>query len=292
MLGIVSRFSDFNPSSDYGGSGNPAWRKGYILAEQARERLGLGSKPVFPMRSLVEDTLGIPVIQAQLPNAIAGATVAVTDENGLEYRGIVLNTLGQNENVWIRRATLAHEIAHLLYDPEDRLDRIRVDTYDMNDVNPEGGSTDYVEQRANAFAIAFLAPLDAVRRMTPTPVSGESISEVMGHFGLSLTSARFHVSNAQFRQYDMPSTNDIPKTWPGDDWKAGEDFTADYFPISDTPMQRRGQFAGLVAAGYEYGLIGEQTASAYLHCDVENFLDKLEAIRSIYPRDGEASAGP
>ena len=154
---------------------------GYDLAEQAREHLGLGDEPVPSMRSLVEDNLGIPVIQARLRNEIAGATVAVTDEDGHECRGIVLNTVGQNQNVWVRRATLAHEVGHLLYDPEDRLEGIRVDTYETNDVNPESGSTDYVEQRANAFAIAFLAPLGAVRRVAPTPISGESISKAMAH---------------------------------------------------------------------------------------------------------------
>ena len=235
------------------------------------------------MRSLAEDVLGVPVIQARLPNEIAGATVAVTSEDGCEYRGIVLNTVGQNENVWVRRATLAHEIGHLLHDPDDRLERIRVDTYEMNGDNPQGGLTDYVEQRANAFAIALLAPLEAVRLMAGTPISGESISRIMRQFGLSLTSARFHVSNAYYHQYNMPSSDDIPETWPGDDWKASENFTADYFPIEYTPIQRRGQFAGVIAAGYEYGLISEQTAAAYLDCTVKDFLDKLGLIRSIYP---------
>ena len=194
-----------------------------------------------------------------------------------------LNTAGQNENVWVRRATLAHEIGHLLYDPDDRLERVRVDTYAINGVNPQTKSTDYVEQRANAFAIAFLAPLDAVRKVAPTPVSGEGISKVMAHFGLSLTSARFHVSNAHHRQYDVPPSYDIPDTKPGDEWSGSENFTADYFPISNTPMQRRGQFAGVVAAAYQSGLISEYTASAYLDCEVEEFLDKLPVIFSIYP---------
>ena len=282
-LRIDPRYTAFEPCSDYGGPGNPAWLIGYRLAEQARQRLGLGDKPVPSMRSLVEDVLGVPVIQAELPNEIAGATVAVNGEDDRRCRGIVLNTFGQNENVWVRRATLAHEIGHLLYDPDDRLESVRVDTYEMNDVDPQRGSTDYVERRANAFAIALLAPLDAVRLRVRTPISGESISDVMRHFGLSLTSARFHVSNAHYRQYDMPSNYDVPATQPGDDWKASENFTADYFPIEDTPIQRRGQFAGVVAAAYEHGSIGEQTAAAYLGCGVKDFLDGLEPIRSIYP---------
>lgn len=279
-LGIVPKHMEFEPSSNYGGWDNPAWRVGYRLAEQAREHLGLGDGPISPMRSLVEEVLGIPVIQARLQKEIAGATVAVRDEHGTERRGIVLNTDGQNRNVWVRRATLAHEIGHLLYDSEEDLKQVRVDTYDANSTNPEDG-TDYVEQRANAFAIAFLAPLHAVRSTAPAPVSGDDVSKVMQHFGISLTSARFHISNAHYRQYDMPP--DIPHTPPGDDWKGGEEFTADYFPIESTPTQRRGRFAGLVVAGYKRGLLSEQTAAAYLGCEVEDFEDNLKDITNIYP---------
>lgn len=281
-LGIVPKHMEFEPSSNYGGWDNPAWRVGYRLAEQAREHLGLGDGPISPMRSLVEEVLGIPVIQARLQKEIAGATVAVRDEHGTERRGIVLNTDGQNRNVWVRRATLAHEIGHLLYDSEEDLKRVRVDTYDANSADPEE-RTDYVEQRANAFAIAFLAPLDAVRSTVPAPVSGDDVSKVMKHFGISLTSARFHISNAHYREYDMPPDKDIPYTRPGSDWEAVEIFTADYFPIESTPTQRRGRFAGLVVAGYKRGLLSEQTAAAYLGCEVEDFEDNLEDITDIYP---------
>ena len=283
-LAVNGKHREFDPCPDYGSHGNPAWRIGYGLAEQARQHLGLRDEPVPSMRGLVEETLGVPVIEARLPSEIAGATVAVAEENGREYRGIVLNTIGQNQNVWIRRATLAHELGHLLYDPEDHLGSIRVDTYDTHDSDPQGRHGDYVEQRANAFAIAFLAPLNAVRGIAPTPITSGSVSEVMKHFGLSLTSARFHVSNAHYRQYDVPSFSDIPETRPGDDWRASEDFTADYFPIAQTPIQRRGQFAGVVAVGHEHGLIRDQTAAAYLGCNVREFRSSLGAIRSIYPQ--------
>lgn len=278
-LGIVPKYLEFEPSSDYGSPDNPAWRVGYRLAEQARENLGLGDGPIPSMRSMVEEDLGIPVIQASLQKKIAGATVAVRDEHGTEHRGIILNTEGQNHNVWVRRATLAHEIGHLLYDPEEYLERLRVDTYDANSANPEDG-TDYVEQRANAFAITFLAPLNAVRTAASPPVSGDDVSKVMQDFGISLTSARFHIYNSLHGQYDIPFAT--PETKPGDDWKASESFTADYFPIESTPTQRRGRFAGLVAAGHKRGLLSEQTAAAYLCCESEDFEDNLEGITDIY----------
>ena len=281
-LGVESRLGEFDPDPNYGYSGNPAWRVGYNLAGKTRQLLGLGDSPIQSMRGLVEDTLGVPVIQARLPERIAGATVAVRNSAGGEYRGIVLNTVGQNQNVWVRRATLAHEVGHLLYDPEDRLEKARVDSYDANELDPQSASADYVEQRANAFAIAFLAPNDAVRELAPTPISGESISEVMRTFGISLTSAQFHISNAWYRQFEMPSDYDIPETWPSDEQQAAEDFFTGYL-YELMPIQRLGRFAGLIVAGYERKLISDHTAAAYLSCEVAEFHRELETIKSVYP---------
>ena len=281
-LGIVPSFR-FAPNSDYGSPANPAYNVGYHLAEQTRAKLGLANSPIPSMRELVEDRLGIPVIQARMPDRIAGATVAVKDTDGHDYRGIVLNTVGQNKNVWVRRITLAHEIGHLLHDPDDRLEKARVDSYEANDRNPEIGSTDYVEQRANAFAIAFLAPNDAVRQLVPAPVSGEAVSNVMRTFGISRTSALFHITNSWYRQYSTPSVYDVPETWPSDEQTAAENFSADYFPMDTTPIQRRGGFAGIVVAGYDNKLISDHTAAAYLGCELDNFHDNLEGVRELYP---------
>ena len=128
-LGLQSKIGGFHPNDDYGSVQNPAWRIGYNLAEDARRIMGLGDAPIPSMRELVEERLGIPVIQTRLPETVAGATVMTTDENGDAARGVVLNTVGANSNIWIRRVTLAHELGHLLYDPDDRLERVRVDSY-------------------------------------------------------------------------------------------------------------------------------------------------------------------
>ena len=75
-----------------------------------------------------------------------------------------MNLHGDNQNPLVRRATIAHEFAHLLYDPDEYLNKVTVDTYEGLEYNPKIGpdiadSEHYhVEQRANAFAISFLAP--------------------------------------------------------------------------------------------------------------------------------------
>ena len=273
----------FTPYKYYGSAMNPAWKVGYNLAEEARETLQIGEAPISSMRELVEERLGIPVIQARLPNKIAGATIMTMDEDGKEARGVILNTVGENENVWIRRATLAHELGHLLYDPDSELENVRVDSYADSQKNPETQGIDYVEQRANAFAIAFLAPNDAVRQLAPGPISEESVLKVMHKFGISHTAARYHISNSHYREFDVPSM--VAGASPSDEQKAAENFAVDYFPVADTPEQRRGKFVGLVAAAYDKGFISADTAGLYLRCSVQDFQDNLEFLQSLYGID-------
>ena len=313
LLGMRSLAAEFEPDANYGSSrSNPAWKVGYSLAEKARARLGLEATPIASMRALVEDELGVPVIQTSMQENIAGVTVAVTGTDGRERRGIVLNINGQNRDMWIRRATLAHGIGHLLYDPEDRLEKARVDSYAANDRNPESPSWDYVEQRANAFAIAFLAPLDAVRKMSNPlvnppiaaenisaflvpldavrkmsnppvnpPIAAENIARVMRTFGISHIPANFHAVNANYGEYAAPTTH-ISGANPTDEQKEAEDFAAKDFPIPSAPIQRRGKFAGIVAEAYMQRYISEQTAAAYLNCDVSEFLSNAESLPEIY----------
>ena len=278
-LGLRMESDGFLPNADYGSATSPAWSIGYNLAEDARKALRLGQSPIGSMRELVENRMGIPVIQARLPKRIAGATIMTMDEDGREARGVVLNTVGENENVWIRRATLAHELEHLLYDPDASLENVRVDSYFDSQKDPETPEADFVEQRANAFAIAFLAPNDAVRKLAPPPVSEESVSKVMHTFGVSHTAARYHIANSHYRQCDVPLG--VVDAMPSDEQKAAENFTVDFFPLSDTPDQRRGRFSGLVTACYEKGFISEDTAALYLRCSVKDFHENLDHLTEL-----------
>ena len=290
-LRLSSELGQFVESSDYGSVQNPAWHIGYALAKDARRKLGLGIDPIPSMRELVETRLGIPVVQAEMNPRIAGATVTNTNDFDQEVRGIVLNVAGENDNIWVRRATLAHELGHLLYDPNYQLDTVRVDFYQNNEQNAETYTTvDYVEQRANAFAIAFLAPIESVLELTPTPVADKDVANVMSTFGISRTAAKFHISNCHYRQFSIPEP--APDTGPYDEQIAAENFTVDYFPLLGTPHQRRGKFSGLVAAAYELGFISEHTAASYLHSGTEEFTSVSSNLRDLFGVQQIVSIGP
>ena len=279
-LGMRDGVGWFEPTDDYGNSISPAYIVGYELAEHARQRLNLGDRPIASMRDLVEKTLGIPVIQARLPGGVAGATIAVSDDEHGEVRGIVLNTVGANSNVWVRRATLAHELGHLLFDPIQHLEHVRVDTYQANEVDPQVTATDYVEQRANAFAIAFLAPLDAVRNVVMAGRRTDPVREVMETFGISHTAARYHVRNSCYGLYELPDDRTLDAV-PSDEQRAAEDSTLDYFPIPTTPDIRRGRFSEVVISCYDKRYLSDHSAAQYMYCSKSDFRDKLETIRDL-----------
>ncbi len=79
---------------------------------------------------------------------------------------MAINTQGLNGNVWVRRFTMAHELGHLLWDPDQRLQSLRVDTYrDLEEDPVQRPGLDPVEARANAFAIELLAPQEYVLKV-------------------------------------------------------------------------------------------------------------------------------
>jgi Zn-dependent peptidase ImmA (M78 family) len=278
----VSVRSQFTTTDNYGNRNTPAWRVGYGLAEHTRDALYIPAEaPIRSMRELVEHTLGIPVVRTELPPSIAGATIAARVNNGHKTaRGIVLNTSGPNSNPLVCRATLAHEIGHLLFDPEMQLENVRVDHYEGLEHNPEGTHVDYVEQRANAFAISFLAPGDAVRDLVHGPFDSNDIMKVVSRFGISVTAARFHVNNAYSKQFSEPHVQNISiDTRP---WRAVEDFDTDYFPIATTPISRRGKFAGLVVHACRSKLVSTDTAAYYLHCSPSELQKATQNIMEMH----------
>jgi Zn-dependent peptidase ImmA (M78 family) len=174
-------------SGDYS---SPIWRKGYELAERTRKILKIDAlAAIASMEALAQDQLGIPVVDAELEEGVAGATVL-----NAEARGIVLNNKGANKNILVRRMTLAHELGHLLWDPEHQLERVRVD--DSADLRRRD-IHDSIEGRANAFAVAFLAPLAAVKALYAQQDDNEpaTITLLVERYGLSASAAAQHLAN-------------------------------------------------------------------------------------------------
>ncbi|WP_320197097.1 XRE family transcriptional regulator [Agrobacterium rosae] len=252
-----------------------AAEKGYALADKVRKHLGLkADEPIESLRKLLETRLAVPLIQDKLSRRFAGATIA----NGAS-RGIIVNEEGHNERVWTRRMTLAHEIGHLVGDPDPRLNKLRVDHYDRLGKNL-GIETDNVERRANGFAVAFLAPPEAVRSIAQKASSLKTALEtVMNKYGISKTAAIFHIQNVAKLDMSKVDTKNLKDS--SEEWQPQENLTLDYFPIEETPLNRRGRFASLVVMAEKAGHISEDTAASYLNTLIEKYRNSRDTILAL-----------
>jgi transcriptional regulator with XRE-family HTH domain len=278
-LGFAGRVHEFTPSDNYGGFSYPPYMHGYWLADETRKRLGLGDRALGPsLREIAEDVLGIPVIQAELGEWLAGVTVQAGDA-----RAIVANVSGMNgRNVYIRRATLAHELGHLLWDPDDRLQTLAVDTY--GDLERRADEIpDPVEQRANAYAVQFIAPQAAVLDVfhAAAGAGNDGIGAVMETFGISFTTARYQVWNGMQRAVRLESLQTDQRT-PSEEWDAKETYAVAWHPLRVVPS-RAGRFSGVVVRAAEERLISWDTAGLYLQSSAEEVRAAAPMIHELFP---------
>lgn len=284
QLGLHVPKHRFTPSNDYGSRSRPAYRVGYELADMFRRRVNLGGSPIPSMRDLVEHSLAVPVIQAPLGDHIAGATLQAEGTR----RAIVLNINGKNLDACVRRSTMAHELCHLLFDPNPQLQDLRVDEYAELDQRDDTRA-DPVEQRANAFAVQLLAPqADAVARYQ----SANGLSGVLDHFGISFTAGRYQVWNGVRRSVPLESIY-APNRRPEVDWDARETYTLAFHPIRslvDHPS-RAGRFGALAVRAASVGIVSWDTVAEWLFCTVTDARRAEDALRDLYADVFDAAAG-
>lgn len=265
--------------------GYPAYEVGYRLANKTRQLLGIDAEsPIESVRLIVEDALGLSLVQQQMNSRFAGATMA----NGAA-RGIVINETGMNSNVWVRRMTMCHELGHLLWDPDDRLHKVMVDEYADIEQDVWDARRDPPEIRANAFAVAFLAPPTAIKEIaTRTHDAITVVAEVMSTFGISATAAKHHVKNVTGLNALGVRHDPLPE--PDEHWTAMENLALDFFPLPSTPLSRRGKFAWCVAKLCSAGSITLDTSASLLMCPpTEVSAAAIERILEL--RDRTSSSG-
>ena len=117
--------------------------QGHKVADQERRRLGLGSAPLPDLAEMMVDQ-GIWASGANLPGTMSGLF--------LHHPSIGMAILVNAQHPRARRRfSYAHEYAHALFD-RDR----------VANVTTTDNRAERVEQRANAFASAFLLPAEGI----------------------------------------------------------------------------------------------------------------------------------
>jgi Zn-dependent peptidase ImmA (M78 family)/transcriptional regulator with XRE-family HTH domain len=124
-------------------SKSEAVMQGTHIAEQERNRLGVGINPIGDIASLISNQ-GIWACGVDLPDDVSGLFL-----NNIKTGMIIL--INATHVKARKRFSYAHEYAHVLF---DRDDSIRVSSAANN--------TEHIEVRANAFAAAFLMPADGI----------------------------------------------------------------------------------------------------------------------------------
>lgn len=276
-LGLPGETNTFEKEPMYARGGRPAYVMGYELADLCRTKLGLRDDPIPSMRNLLERDLHIPVIQTELGQRIAGATIECGGR-----RAIVVNLSGRNRSAFVRRSTVAHELCHLLFDPRQRLKDLRVDEY--TDLERRADQiTDPVEQRANAFAVQLLAP-QAVALEQYRSAEGDPLAHVLDYFGISFTAGRYQIWNGSQRAIPLESiSTDVYR--PEDDWEAREAYTTTYHPIralADHPS-RAGRFSAVVIRAAQKHIISWDTAAEWLFSSEAEIQRLASTLGELYP---------
>jgi Zn-dependent peptidase ImmA (M78 family)/transcriptional regulator with XRE-family HTH domain len=272
----------YAPSGDYGNSKSPAWKKGHDLAALVRRKEGLSADAPIPHLRDLCARLGVPVLLESLPDDVFGVCIA----SGA-FRGIVVNRNGSASSPLVQRATIAHELGHVLFDPTEQMGEIRIDSQSDIDTSPYAGA-DFVEQRANAFAFELLAPRKGVLKLhAQTRNHIETWRKVVENYGVSAIAAKYVVWNATGRGHDLtdfklPRADYQALCTPSDHWRAVVSWTDDFFPIQSTPSHMRGEVAGLTVAAEQLGKISEFTAAEFLHCSVAQYRAARRDISEIF----------
>ena len=221
-----------------------AARYGYQLAGELRKVLGRTIEPLDDLRGMVEERLGIAIVLRGLSTRAACA-IKAGDAAAIVLSGGGFKRAGR------ARGAIAHELCHILHDPDREGVHIVLDL--DNDRNTHAN-----EQRARAFAAELLLPraglnglLGLPRMVREQDTAKEFVVEAMDHFGASWQIAANHLANRGFVDMGLRiwlealEAHELPGSW-----KVG-------LPAIDGPSLL---VADRVARAHERGLITDGEA--------------------------------
>jgi len=157
------------------------WEHGYQLGATCRERLDPRRAAIPSLQGLLEGH-GVHIAEVDFESAaIEAASLYELDAAPV----VLINRRARKFGYpFARRAVLAHEICHLLYDGGER--NLTVVLSLETDPSP-------VEQRANGFAPSFIAPGSWVELRSSEPAA--MALELARTWGLSFEGAAWHLKN-------------------------------------------------------------------------------------------------
>jgi Zn-dependent peptidase ImmA (M78 family)/transcriptional regulator with XRE-family HTH domain len=179
-----------------------AYDQGQELANQERQRLGLGWSPIPDVAELIAQQ-GVWAVSAEMPDNVSGICLFHSTIGA----AVVVN---QSHYRSRRRFSYAHEYAHVLADRKNS----------SASVSSSTNSKELIERRANSFASEFLMPAKGVTELLGRIDKGAPSRETMWFFDNSVEGGAAEAVEKR----NAPGTQDI----------AFHDvaFIADWFQVS------------------------------------------------------------
>ncbi len=245
-----------------------------VVANQERNRLGLGDQPVIYLRSTLEWDVGLRIFYTKdLPSNIAGM-YAYSAELGA---CILIN---RNHPPERRRVSMLHEYGHFLLST----DRYKpgIDYLTMPGRKPAN------ERFAEAFALSFLMPATSVRQKFQDIVSTTGDFQVADLCRMK----HFYFVSLEAMTLRIEQLGLIPKgTWESlkeskfAPQKAEAMLGLPSHPIDDSTVPERYKY--LAVHAYERGELGDTDLAHYLRCDIATARETV--ARTLTSREVEAS---
>jgi Zn-dependent peptidase ImmA (M78 family)/DNA-binding XRE family transcriptional regulator len=247
------------------------------VAQQERQRLGLGDQPVIYLRNTLEWDVGLRIFYWNLPSPIAGMYAYTADLGGC----ILVNRKHIPER---RRVSMLHEYGHLIVDRyKPGIDYLTVP-----------GRKPANERFAESFALNFLMPASSVRQRFHDVVTTTGDFQVADLRRLS----HFYYVSAEAMALRLEQLGLVPKgIWQFlkeskfSPREAAELLGLQPRPVNDFPFPDRYKY--LAVAAYERGEIGDGDLADYLRCDVVEAREIAAATltsREVEESTGEESA--
>lgn len=138
-----------------------AYEQGQELAQQERQRLGLGWGPIQDVAEVVGQQ-GVWSVASPMPDHVSGICLFHSDIGAAVF-------VNESHNRSRRRFSYAHEYAHVLTDRRNR----------PSSVSSARNSKELIERRANSFASEFLMPKKGVLELLTRLDKGAPSRELM-----------------------------------------------------------------------------------------------------------------
>ena len=176
----------------------PAYAQGHTLAQWLRRQLGFWTEGTSVDLNALLDSWSVDLKPLHLPPSLEAVCVW-----GRHGPGILLNPQGARNVGGGDRASIAHEVCHLLVDRHRNLPVL-----DVLKTETRGR----LEARANAFAAEFIAPMQwlaAVYKRAPTLQA--ALAEAMGTYEVTRTLAARQLLNARINYGAFIAEADVVK---------------------------------------------------------------------------------